>query len=336
MKILVTGASGFAGAHFLRRLIRSYPKASFYCPVTYTHGGSRARLQHFLQEAEAYSLKILEIDLAGKEFLDYFVQVAPQLIFNFASESHVDRSIHTPLVFCNNNIALMLNVLELSRISDARLIHISTDEVYGPIPRGQDNFEWERAFCPSNPYSASKVSQEALIISYFRTFQIDATIVNLTNLAGEAQNLEKFIPKVTSKILDGDHVQVDTDIEGNIGYRKYLDVQDMCDSLVFISSYSSHSLRRLLQEDSELPLKFHISGIREVSNDEMVRLIAETLNSDAKFFYAPSPRTGYDLRYDLSMRNLPLLGWKPKIPIGNTIKRIVDFELERRKTELNL
>jgi dTDP-glucose 4,6-dehydratase len=325
---IVTGASGFAGIHFLNSLIDLRETSEYICPVSFKHGGHKERFASILKPDLLNRIEIIETDLAKERIKSIVSESLPHTIVNFASESHVDRSITSPDAFFDNNIQLMINVLEFARNSKSRLIHISTDEVYGEIPIGSTNFEWERNFMPSNPYSASKVAQEALIISYCRTFNVDVTIMNFTNLIGEGQNQEKFIPRAISRILNGKVINIDTDKSGLVGSRKYLDVRVMSKAVMKILKLDSSYLRETFDVATSVPLKFHVPGIKETTNEEIIQFIAKKLNKEPLLTKNPSPRQGYDLRYDLTTSRMMKLGFDSSFDLYDRLAEVVDFTLQ--------
>jgi dTDP-glucose 4,6-dehydratase len=319
MKILLTGASGFAGAHMLRELLKSnYTEIS--CPVTYNHGGNINRIPALLSNNYNSSFNLQKIDLACRESVIKLMEFEFDTIINFASESHVDRSISDPLNFFHNNLDLMINLLEISRIKKIKhFVHISTDEVYGSLPFGSGNREWQYPHRPSNPYSASKSSQEAIAMSYSKTFKIPITIVNSTNLIGEAQNQEKFLPKIMASIVGKKIVYVDTSETNKIGSRKYVYAGDLSNAIIKI-------LENLNSEENPLR-KYHVSGSEEFSNLEIVNIVGEILGIEPKIEIRTSPRPGYDLRYELNSDILRRSGWQESDTVKNHIKKIVNWTL---------
>lgn len=329
MKILLTGASGFAGAHMLKYLL-SETNSNIICPVTYKHGGHKDRIPALVPPHELGRVHIFEHDLALDKLPENEITRDIDLIINFASESHVDRSIVSPIDFSLNNTNLMINLLEFARNKkNLHFVHISTDEVYGSIPEGESNREWERPHLPSNPYSASKSAQESMAIAYFKTYQIPLAIINSTNMIGETQNQEKFLPKVINRIKHDYSINIDTNDAGVIGTRKYVHVGDVAHavwlSALELFNSSSHHLT------SVLPLRFHISGAEEISNLDLVIYVGEFLNKEPKLTISPSPRPGYDLRYELSTERIRALGWSEKKPIKEQIGEIVRWTVSNNK-----
>jgi dTDP-glucose 4,6-dehydratase len=329
LKVLLTGASGFAGAHMLKFLL-SETDSEVVCPVTYRHGGHKDRIPALVPTESLGRVNIFEHDLALTKLPDNEATRNVDLIINFASESHVDRSIASPIDFSLNNTNLMINLLEFARNKkNLHFVHISTDEVYGSIPEGESNREWERPHLPSNPYSASKSAQESMAIAYFKTYQIPLAIINSTNMIGETQNQEKFLPKVINRIEHGYSINIDTNEQGVIGTRKYVNVWDVANA-VWLSALELRKSHELTAT-SGLPLRYHISGAEEISNLELVKHVGDFLGKEPKIIISPSPRPGYDLRYELSTELIRSLGWSEKKPIREQISEIVRWTISNDK-----
>jgi dTDP-glucose 4,6-dehydratase len=324
MQILLTGASGFIGAHMLKFLMEN-TNAHVYCPVTYSHGGHRQRIRSLIEEKYFTRFSIFEHDLAKIQLNDSHFPKKIDKIINFASESHVDRSISAPHDFVMNNVQLMINLLEFCRkFSIANFIHVSTDEVFGDFKKSTLNSEWSQPHLPSNPYSASKSAQESLAISYWRTYGLNISIANSTNIIGEAQNIEKFLPKVISRVLSGEIINIDTDIEGNMGTRKYLYARDMVSAIWLIVNKAVNDKNDLARD---LPARFHISGSAEISNQTLVDLVGRALNVEPKIQLGVSPRFGYDLRYELDSSKIRAMGWEQKLSVEKAVEAICQWTL---------
>ena len=328
MQILLTGASGFVGAHMLKFLMEN-TDAHVYCPVTYSHGGHPQRIESLIGEQYFNRISLFQHDLAEVQLDNAHFANKIDLIINFASESHVDRSIADPHAFVMNNVQLMINLLEFSRkFAIANFIHISTDEVFGDFKNATLNSEWSQPHLPSNPYSASKSAQESLAISYWRTYGVNISIVNSTNIIGEAQNIEKFLPRVISRILSSDIINIDTDIDGNMGSRKYVYARDMVSAIWLIINNATNEKTNT---GRDLPARFHISGSAEISNQMLVNLVGQALKVEPKIQLGVSPRFGYDLRYELDSSKIRRLGWEEKLKIENSIEAICKWTLANQE-----
>ena len=322
--ILLTGASGFAGVHMLKHLLEN-TESFIYCPFTFRHGGRKERIDAIIGKNYSDRVKFFECDLSSQN-LDNFNFISNlATIINFASESHVDRSIMHPQKFISNNINLMINLLEYARLSnsDVEFVHISTDEVFGPLHKSIDNFEWELPHLPSNPYSASKSAQESLLISYHKTYSLKSMIINVTNMIGEGQNQEKFIPMTIRRILENEVINIDTNLEGEIGSRKYIYVGDVAKTILSILNSTSDE-----EKTSLLPRKFHISGSVTINNLDIVKSISKILKKDFKYTISPSPRSGYDLNYQLSSNKIDRIKRKENQSITDNLSAIVEWTIK--------
>jgi dTDP-glucose 4,6-dehydratase len=332
-KVLITGAAGFVGHHTLAYLLKN-TDYNFVATDSFKHKGTSARLRSVFEEVPdaATRVKVIThdlttpIDLVTKNEMgniDY--------ILNLASESHVDRSIVEPRDFILNNTNLILTMLEFARASDnlKLFIQMSTDEVYGPAAAGHNHTEWETHY-PSNPYSASKASQEDISYSYWRTFGIPIVVTNTMNIIGERQDTEKFIPliirNVTKQLPVLVHAQKINDNGWKSGSRYYLHARNQADALKFILD-KCNQIDTVYQKNDKVMEKFNIVGEKEVSNDNIVKLICEIMNVESNITYLDfhSARPGHDLRYALDGQKMKNLGWKPPVPFEESLRKTVNW-----------
>lgn len=330
-RILLTGAAGFCGAHTLRHLML-HTDFEVVCPVTFRHRGNGDRIASTITDNQDWHKRVdvVVCDLTGPisdTTASRFGNIDE--IWNIASESHVDRSITDPVPFVTNNVALMLNLLEYARQIDVSLfLQMSTDEVYGPAPKDYNHVEWDKLL-PSNPYSASKAAQEAICISYWRTYDLPIVITNTMNLVGEMQDTEKFVPMIISKILSKKSVPVHVSPAGEPGSRYYLHARNLADAWLFLSK--NHKAQ-MYPEFNE-PSRYHIVGEEEVNNQEMVELIAEMMGEEPlieKVNFHES-RPGHDLRYSLDGSKIAALGWKAPIGFKESLRQTVEWTLAHKK-----
>jgi dTDP-glucose 4,6-dehydratase len=332
-RLLLTGAAGFVGHHTLAHLLKT---TDWEVVVTdsFRHFGTSSRLRAVFEELPQYRnrVKVVTHDLSAPIDQVTASEIGEvNYIINMASNSHVDRSISDPRPFVENNVALQLTMLEFARtlIDLEVFLHISTDEVYGPAPIGQDHEEWSE-IVPSNPYSASKAAQEALAISYWRTYDIPIIISNTMNIIGERQDVEKFVPLSIARLLKGEQVPVHAK-ESNgswvAGSRFYLHARNQADALKFIlTERSTQTLR--YSEGVLKPERFNVRGEVEIHNDDMVNLIAELMGfekskSHVKYVNVEGTRPGHDLRYALTGTKLFGMGWKPPVPLRESLDRTI-------------
>lgn len=326
-RVLLTGASGFVGSHVLRHILTN---TDWYvvCPTTFTHKGLSDRIRLAVDGLdEDYSrVKVIRCDLTApissvtaNEFgkIDY--------VINVASESHVDRSIEYPANFIINNVSLICNLLDWARVAKPeKVLHVSTDEVYGPAVGKHAHQEWIDQHLPSNPYSASKAAQEDIAFAYWRTYDVPLAITNTMNIIGESQDPEKFMPMVIKRVLAGETMTIHASAEGEIGSRFYLHARNQADGLL-------HVLKQHFPKYGETsqPERFHIVGEREVTNLEMAQMIADAVGKPLKYELVDfhSSRPGHDLRYALDGTKIADTGWKAPIPLENSLRKTVEWTL---------
>ncbi len=328
--VLVTGASGFVGHHVVEHLLgkTDWDVIGTY---TYQHHGDPWRLKHLAGNPR---LKLVRMDCAAPfgSLTDAFDNVTVDYVLHLAADSHVDRSITDPVPFIRNNVDLTLFTLEWARQAKPKLfIQFSTDEVYGPAPAGIQHEEWS-PIVPSNPYSASKAAQEAIAISYWRTYDIPLIITNTMNVIGERQDVEKFVPMLIRGAQTGEIVTIHADDEERPGSRYYIHARNVADALLFIiNKYKDEDIlyRERLRDK---PPRFNVVGEMEMDNLTMAFKVADavgkTLNYKLVNFHAARP--GHDRRYALDGARLANLGWVPPVDIDTSIRRTVVWELNNR------
>jgi dTDP-glucose 4,6-dehydratase len=214
-------------------------------------------------------------------------------------------------------------------------VQIGTDEVYGPAPIGVNHPEWS-AQVPSNPYSASKSAQEAIAISYWRTFNIPLILTNTMNIIGERQDVEKFVPLIINSLQQGIPVPVhanEKNGEWASGSRFYLHARNQADALRFLITRSIETPHRYT-DGLERPERFNVRGETEISNDEMVMLIAKFLGISkskselVRFIDVEGTRPGHDLRYALNGDKLLKMGWEPPVAFEKSLERTVNWTVK--------
>ena len=339
MRLFLTGAGGFIGHHVLEHAL-SATDWDVTATDSFRHKGRTDRITQVLDGHPEWRERVTVIthDLAAPfspataarmSGVDYMIAMA--------SESHVDRSITDPVPFVRNNVDVILSTLELARVLQPRhVIVISTDEVYGPVEAGSPGHpEWAPVI-PSNPYSASKAAQEAIAVSYWRTYSLPVTIVNCMNLFGERQDPEKFLPKTLRAIIRGETVTIHGR-PGNIGTRHYLHARNMADALL-------HILRELPPRpfpDADRPDRWNIAGPEPVSNlalaGEVARIVGalNDLGGEAPWKYElvdfHSARPGHDPHYGLDPSKLAAAGWKPPVDFRESLERTIAWTLRHQE-----
>lgn len=328
MRILLTGASGFLGSHALRHIL-SNTNWEIVCPVTFSHKGVPERIVQQVDglDNDFARTKIIKFDLStpiNKTTINKIGHI--DYILNYASESHVDRSISEPLPFIRNNIDISLNLLEYARtVQPKKFIQISTDEVYGPAPLGYAHKEWD-TYYPSNPYSASKACQESISFSYWRAYNVPIMIINCMNLIGEMQDAEKFVPKTINKILHREPMTIHASTSGVIGSRFYLHARNLADAALFMLKNIEPTM---YNDHDNLPQKLHVVGEREINNLEMAKLISKYMNMELLYDLVDfhSSRPGHDLRYALDGSKAEQLGWKRPVELDSSLEKLIEWTL---------
>lgn len=328
-KVLLTGASGFFGHHLLRHILMN-TDWEVVCICSWKHKGLPERVKQAIDGLDTNRVKIITHDLeapltertkASLGHIDY--------ILNIASNSHVNRSIDDPVPFIEGNVSLVVNMLELAReLKPELFLQFSTDEVYGPAPDGVDFEEWS-TIIPSNPYSASKAAQEAVAISYWRTYDVPVIITNTMNLTGQAQDSEKYPAMLVRKIYKGETVTIHGK-PNDIGSRHYIHARNAADAVLFIVSLGANHY----EEDAVmLPDRYNIVGETELNNLELAQMVAKLIGKELKYEFIDfhKGRPGHDRRYALSGEKLRKLGWQPPEGFEESLKSTIDWTLAHQE-----
>ena len=329
-RILLTGASGFFGSHLLRHLLVN-TNWEFVCPCSWTHKGTPERIELSLLDMDKSRVTIITHDLVSP-FTEYTKARFGKIdyILNIAANSHVNRSIDFPGEFVVNNTLLAYNLLELAReIKPKLFLQFSTDEVYGAALSGINHKEWS-PIVPSNPYSASKACQEAIAISYWRTYNVPVIITNTMNLFGETQDPEKYIAQLISKLYNEETITVHGS-EKLIGSRFYIHARNAASAVLHIISNTTHSL----YNDGETPLpdRNNIVGDVEIDNLQMAKIIANIMQKELKYTLVEfhKGRSGHDARYALDGEKLRKTGWESPMSFEDSIKNYVEWTLKNKE-----
>ncbi len=330
-RIAISGAGGFCGHHLLQHVLAT-TDWEIVATDSFRHQGKTDRITEVLdghpdwQERTEVITHDLTVPFSAQMIrrlghVDYLVAMA--------SESHVDRSIADPVPFARNNISLMLSTLELAReIRPRVMLHVSTDEIYGPVRPGEPPHpEWD-PILPSNPYSASKGAQECLGIAWWRTYGVPLVITNMTNVLGERQGGEKFIPILVRKILAGETVQIHGTPD-EIGSRNYMHARNAADAWLFILQRTPAMFPAALRPD-----RYNITGPELVNNLALALEIASVIGKPLKYEltgFDVKNRPGHDPHYGLDMSKLTDLGWKPPVEFHESLERTVRWTLEHKE-----
>jgi dTDP-glucose 4,6-dehydratase len=307
MKILVTGGLGFIGSNFCRYTINAHPDVEVTNVDKIGIGANPPNLKD-LEKEKRY--RFVKGDVRDSKLLNRIVKEADAVV-NFAAETHVDRSITDPNKFLQNNTIGTFTVLEALRKnnSQAKLIQVSTDEVYGEIPEG--SFNENDPPKPSNPYSASKAAADMFVLAYCKTYRLNASITRCTNNYGPYQLPEKLIPKTIIRALKNLKIPV---YGTGANIRDWIYVQDHCEAIDLVLTRG---------QPGQI---YNVAAGNEVSNVEIVRKILKHVGKGQDMIAFVEDRPGHDKRYSLdSSRIRSELGWKPKHPFEKALRETIDW-----------
>lgn len=307
--ILVTGGAGFIGSEFVREATKRGYKTVVVDKLIYA--GDLRRLEEVKGKYKFY-----KIDICNENKMEeIFKKEKPEILVNFAAQTHVDRSIVNPKSFIETNIKGTQILLDLAKkYKVKKFIHISTDEVYGEIKKG--NFSEDSPLKPSNPYSASKAGADLLVKAYVRTYNLGAIIVRPCNNYGPWQYPEKLIPLTILKILKGEKIPVYGDGK-NI--REWLYVADCAKGILQIL------------EKGKVGQIYNLGSGQERRNIEVVKEILKILNKSEKLVEFVGDRPGHDFRYRLNSEKVyKEIGWKAKIKIEEGLKKTVNWYIKHK------
>lgn len=332
-RVLLTGISGSIGYHFAVHIFHN-TDWEIVGVASFRHRGWSDRINELLTSHPEWSdrLHMITHDLVGPlsdltkkkiGHIDY--------IINLAALSDVEASIHDPITFIQNNIWSTLNLLEYAReIKPEAFIQFSTDEVYGPTDGKTLYSEWS-PIVPSNPYAASKACQEAIAISYWRTYGIPVVITNTMNNFGEMQQHSKFPVMIQKAIENGEAVVIHGEANGEIGSRSYIHSRNVADAVLYIIKNTKPHLHVPLEVDR--PDRYNIAGDKQLTNLELALTIAKLMGKDLKYqlVESHSQRPGHDPHYGLTDEKLRELGWKSPLDFETSLKNTIEWQTEHKE-----
>jgi dTDP-glucose 4,6-dehydratase len=320
-KIIITGGLGFIGSNLIELLLKKKFSVINIDKVTYSSNFYNTK--DFSQNAH---YKFIKCDLNNKSKLSKIIFLhKPLCIFNLAAETHVDRSIDGPESFIKSNILGVFNLLEIFKKYSAknkktRLVHISTDEVYGDILKGRSHEEFP--YKPSSPYAASKAASDHLVSSYVRTYKIPAIVTNCSNNYGPKQHPEKLIPKLIYNILNNKSLP----IYGNgKNSREWIYVEDHCEALLKVF------------QKGKIGEFYNIGSNKNLNNLEICKYLIRVAKEKIKIgknvkIEFVKDRPGHDVRYALdSKKILNRLGWKTKMNFKKGLEKTFLWYLKNEK-----
>ena len=317
-KIIVTGGLGFIGSNLIDLLLK---KKFFVINIDKaTYSSNYYNVKEF-KKSKKY--KFIKLDIKNKKFENILFKYKPNGIFNLAAETHVDRSIDNPDSFIQSNIVGVYSLLEsfknFSKKNKSRLIHISTDEVYGDILSGRSDEKYP--YQPSSPYAASKAASDHLVSSYVRTYNLPAIVTNCSNNYGPKQHPEKLIPKLIYNIFNNKPLPI---YGKGTNSREWIYVKDHCEALIKVF------LRGKIGEF------YNIGSNKNLNNLEVTKELLKNsrksirLGNKVKINFVKD-RPGHDIRYALNSNKIKKkLGWRPKTNFSKGIKLTLDWYLKNK------
>lgn len=317
MKIIVTGGAGFIGSNFIYYEIDNYPEDEIICLDKLTYAGNLETLELALKNPK---FKFVKGDIADREFIyDLFAAEKPDVIVNFAAESHVDRSIENPEIFLRTNVIGTSVLMDACRKYGIQRYHqVSTDEVYGDLPLDRPDlfFTETTPLHTSSPYAASKASADLLVQAYHRTYKLPVTISRCSNNYGPYHFPEKLIPLMIANTLNDKKLPVYGKGEN---VRDWLYVEDHCSAI------------DLIIRKGKVGEIYNIGGHNEKTNLEVVKTIIKELGKSEDLIEFVMDRPGHDRRYAIDPTKIHNeLGWLPATKFNNGIKKTINWYLTHK------
>ncbi|WP_163468922.1 dTDP-glucose 4,6-dehydratase [Fusobacterium sp. IOR10] len=315
MKIIVTGGAGFIGGNFVHYMLKKYNNYKIICLDKLTYAGNLATLESVMSNN---NFKFIQGDIADRSFIyNLFQEEKPDIIVNFAAESHVDRSIEDPEIFLKTNVLGTGVLLDACKKYGIKRYHqVSTDEVYGDLPLDRTDlfFTEETPIHTSSPYSASKASADLLVQSYYRTFKVPVTISRCSNNYGPYHFPEKLIPLIIANALNDKDLPVYGKGEN---VRDWLYVQDHCIGIDKII------------HNGKIGEVYNIGGHNEKTNLEVVKTILKELGKSEDLIKYVTDRPGHDMRYAIDPTKIKNeLNWEPETSFNEGIKKTIKWYLD--------
>ena len=318
MKIIVTGGAGFIGGNFVHYMVNKYPEDMIINLDLLTYAGNLETLKP-VENAPNY--KFVKGDIADRAFIfKLFEEEKPDVVINFAAESHVDRSITDPESFVRTNVMGTTTHLDACRTYGIKRYHqVSTDEVYGDLPLDRPDlfFTEETPLHTSSPYSSSKASADLFVLAYHRTYGLPVTVSRCSNNYGPYHFPEKLIPLIISRALGDEELPVYGKGEN---VRDWLYVTDHCKAI------------DLVVRKGKVGEVYNIGGHNERTNLEVVKTILKALNKPESLIKFVTDRPGHDRRYAIDPTKIETeLGWKPEYTFDTGIVKTIEWYLNNKE-----
>lgn len=318
MKILVTGGAGFIGSNFIFYMMKKYPEYRVICLDKLTYAGNVMTLSSVMERENFRFVKLDICDRNGVYAL--FEEEHPDIVINFAAESHVDRSIEEPEVFLKTNILGTQVLLDACRKYGIKRYHqVSTDEVYGELPLDRPDlfFTEETPLSASSPYSSSKAGADLLVLAYHRTYGLPVTISRCSNNYGPYQFPEKLIPLMIVNALNEKPLPVYGD---GLNVRDWLYVDDHCKAI------------DLIIHSGKIGEVYNVGGHNEMRNIDIVKMICRSLGKSEELITYVEDRKGHDRRYAIDPAKIRSeLGWTPETDFANGMVKTVEWYLNNHE-----
>ncbi len=318
MKIIVTGGAGFIGSNFVFYMMKKHPDYKIICLDKLTYAGNLSTLKDVMDKP---NFRFVKLDICDREGVyKLFEEEHPDVVVNFAAESHVDRSIENPEIFLQTNIIGTSVLMDACRKYGIKRYHqVSTDEVYGDLPLDRPDlfFHEDTPLHTSSPYSSSKASADLLVGAYGRTYGLPVTISRCSNNYGPYQFPEKLIPLMIQRAMDDKPLPVYG--EGQ-NVRDWLYVEDHCKAI------------DLILEKGTVGEVYNIGGHNEMHNIDIVKLICDYLDKPYSLIEHVTDRKGHDQRYAIDPTKIrDELGWLPETMFKDGIKKTIQWYLDNKE-----
>ena len=318
MTIIVTGGAGFIGANFVYLELEKHPEDRIVCIDKLTYAGNLETLKDAMTHP---NFRFEKIDICDRDAVfKLFEEEKPDIVVNFAAESHVDRSIENPGIFLETNILGTQVLMDASRAVGVKRYHqVSTDEVYGDLPLDRPDlfFTEETPLKTSSPYSSSKAGADLLVNAYHRTFGLPTTISRCSNNYGPYQFPEKLIPLMIANALEDKPLPVYGE---GLNVRDWLYVEDHCKAI------------DLIIRQGEVGEVYNIGGHNEMRNIDIVKIICQALGKPESLITHVTDRKGHDMRYAIDPTKIhDALGWLPETMFKDGIKKTIQWYLDNKE-----
>ncbi|HLD19707.1 MAG TPA: dTDP-glucose 4,6-dehydratase [Patescibacteria group bacterium] len=310
MRYLITGGAGFMGSNFIKHILKTQPDASVLNLDKLTYAGNVDNVKE-VENDPRYTFQ--KGDITNREDVESAFSYQPDVVVNFAAETHVDRSIMDPAAFVMTDVIGTHTLLEAAKkYKVEKYIQISTDEVYGHI-EGEGYFTEDTPFRPRSPYSASKAGADHLVQSYFTTYGLPTIVTHSCNVYGPHQHPEKFMPLFITNLLEGKKVPLYGDGQQ---VREYIFIDDYCRALAHIITHGT------------IGEAYNISAGHSMKNKDVALMIISALGKDESSIVHVNDRPGHDVKYAVNADKLKALGWNPEFDFEQGLQKKIQWYKE--------